>query len=389
MATAIQLDFVTVTPSAVSTGPVPRRRFQRGSLVEKSGRWYGVYRADVLQADGTFKREQCWQSLGLISEQSERAAWRQFQPYLGKVNEAAKKLPPRIGLTLAVNLKGSTVRATESHLRAHIVPRLGSLQLTEITTKAVQGFVAYLASGGRSRKTVENVLLTLSSLLRTARAWGYACGDFRFADLTLPREGVKKEPRCFTDDEVREIIANAPEPLSTIVAITAVLGLRIGETLALRKSDVDFAKHVIRIRQNLDGVTRIPGAVKSKASSADLPMSRELETRLRAHLLRHDGVSELLFVNRYGRPLSANKLREKQLQPLLAKLGIERGGFHSLRHGAASALLAEAQLRPSCSGNCDTPTRESPWRFTAMSSATSSAASFRTARQGSYTRANC
>jgi len=347
------LDFTAVTPSAVSTGvPVPRRRFQRGSLVEKSGRWYGVYRADVLQADGTFKREQCWQPLGLVSEQSERAAWRQLQPYLDKVNDAASKLPPKPGLTLAefveewrasvaVNLKGSTTRAAESHLRAHIIPKLGSLHLTEITTKAVQGFVAHLAGGGRSRKTVENVILTLSSLLRTARAWGYACGDFRFADLTLPREGVKKEPRCFTDDEVRRIIANAPEPLSTIVAVTAVLGLRIGETLALRKSDVDFANHVIRIRQSVDAATRTVGAVKSKASSADLPMSRELEARLRTHLSRHDGKSNLLFVNQCGRPVSANKLREKQLHPLLDKLGIERGGFHSLRHGAASSLLAD------------------------------------------------
>lgn len=63
------------------------------------------------------------------------------------------------------------------------------LHLVEITTKAVQVFVAYLASGGQSRETVETVLLTLSSLLKTARAWGYACSDFRFADLTLPREG--------------------------------------------------------------------------------------------------------------------------------------------------------------------------------------------------------
>lgn len=76
--------------------------------------------------------------------------------------------------------------------------------------------------------------------------------------MTLPREGVREEPRCFTDEEVREIIANAQEPLSTIVAITAVLGLRIGETLTLRKSDVDFAKHVIRIRQSIDATTRIP-----------------------------------------------------------------------------------------------------------------------------------
>ena len=330
---------------------MPRRRFQRGSLVEKSGRRYGVYRIDVLQTDGTFEREQCWQPLGLVSEQSERAAWKQFQPYLDRVNDAALKIPQRLGLTLAdfveewrrdvaVNLKGSITRAAESHLRAHIIPKLGSRHLTEITTKAVQGFVAHLASCGRSRKTVENVLLTLSSHLRTARAWGYACGDFRFADLTLPREGVRKEPRCLTDDEVRKIIDYAREPLSTIVAVTAVLGLRIGETLALRRSDVDFAKHVIRIRQSVDAATRTVGAVKSKASSADLPMSRELEARLSAHLLRHESKSDLLFVNRLGRPFSANKLREKQLYPLLDALGIPRGGFHSMRHGAASSLLA-------------------------------------------------
>jgi integrase len=296
--------------------------------------------------------EQCWQPLGLVSEQSERAAKAQFQPYLNRVNDAAARMPARSGLTLAefveewrrdvaVNLKGSTTRAAESHLRAHIIPKLGSLHLTEITTKTMQGFVAYIADGGRSRKTVENVLLTVSSLLRTARAWGYACGDFRFADLTLPREGVRKEPRCFTDEEVRRIIALAPEPLSTIAAVTAVLGLRIGETLALRKSDVDFAKRVIRIRQSVDAATRVPTGVKSKASNADLPMSKELETRLRAHLLRHDRVSELLFVNQRGRPLSANKLRENQLHPLLVRLGIPRGGFHSMRHGAASSLLAD------------------------------------------------
>jgi integrase len=346
--------FLPVTRSAVSTGGrfVLRRRFQRGALVKKAGRWYGVYREDVLQPDGTSRRVQCWQALGLVKEQSERAAWKEFQPTLNRINEAAMRMAPKSGSTLsvyveewrrdvAVNLKRSTVRAAESHLRAHILPKFGDMHLTEITTKAVQGFVAYLASGGRSRKTVENVLLTLSSLLKTAKAWGYACGDFRFADLTLPREGVREEPRCFSDDEVRKIIVFAREPLSTIVAITAVLGLRIGETLALRVSDVDFAKHVIRIRQSVDAATRVVGGVKSKASSADLPMPKGLETRLRSYLLQHNGESELLFVNRRGRPFSANKLRARELHPLLDKLGIARGGFHALRHGAASSLLAD------------------------------------------------
>ena len=51
--------------------------------------------------------------------------------------------------------------------------------------------------------------------------------------------------------------------------------------------------------------------------------------------------SDLLFINQTGRPFSANKLRERQLHPLLHVLGIPRGGFHSMRHGAASSLLAD------------------------------------------------
>jgi len=344
----------TATPLPVQAGRVAlRRRFQKGTLIIRGKKPVrcGVYREDVLQPDGTFKRVQKCVVLGPVSSLSERAAWRKFQPYLDRVNAGAK-LPPKTGKTLeqfveewrssvAVNLKGSTTRAAESHLRAHIIPKLGSLSLTEINTKMVQSFVAYLATGGRSRKTVENVLLTLSSILRVARSWDYACGSFTLTDITLPRENVKKEQRCFTDEEVGKIIAAAPEPFGTILAVTAVLGLRIGEVLALRVSDLDFGRKIIRVRQSLDAATRETQAVKSKASSADVPMSSQLEVRLRAHLKKHDGKSELLFVNRRGRAFSANKLREKQLHPLLVKLGIPRGGFHSMRHGAASALLAD------------------------------------------------
>jgi integrase len=311
-----------------------------------------MFREDVLQSDGTFKRVRRCVVLGPVSRLSERSAWKLFQPYLDRVN-AATKMPPKTGKTLeqfvqewrsnvSVNLKGSTARAAESHLRAHILPMLGSLPLTEINTKAVQAFVAYLAnSGGRSRKTVENVLMTLSSLFRTAKSWEYACGSWSFSDLTMPREGVRKEQRCFTDEEMQKTIANAPEPLSTILAVTAVLGLRIGETLALRVSDVDCTAKIVKVRQSVDAATRDVQAVKSEASSADLPLPSQLEARLRIHLQKHEGKSDLLFVNRKGRPLSANKLREKRLHPLLVKLGIPRGGFHSIRHGACSALLAD------------------------------------------------
>jgi integrase len=344
----------TATPSPIQAGAiVSRRRFQRGNIIirGKTPRRYGMFREDVLQPNGTFKRVRRCVLLGLVSSMSDRAAWKAFQPYLDRVNEAAK-MSPKSGITLetfvkewrtnvAVNLKSSTSRAAESHLRAHILPKLGSLTLTEINTKTVQAFVAYLANGGRSRKTVENVLLTLSSILRKAKAWDYACGSFSLADITLPPEGVKREQRCFTDEEVGKILSAAPEPFGTILAVTAVLGLRIGEVLALRVSDIDFLRKIVRVRQSVDAATRKVQAVKSKASSADVPMPSQLEARLRKHLQTHDGKAELLFINRRGRPYSANKLRAKVLHPLLQKLGVPRGGFHAARHGVTSSLLAD------------------------------------------------
>jgi integrase len=113
----------------------------------------------------------------------------------------------------------------------------------------MQSFVTSLALKGLSRKTVENILLTLSSLLRTARAWDYFTSAFSLSDLTLPRDGVKKEQRCFTAEETGRIISVAPEPFATIWALTAVLGLRVGEVLALRVSDLDFERKIIRVRQ--------------------------------------------------------------------------------------------------------------------------------------------
>jgi integrase len=342
------------TPSSLKAGGiVPRRRFQKGRIVVRGSRnpqRCGLYREDVLLQDGTVRRMRRTVRLGAANKLSERAAWAKFQPYLDRVNSTGCS-PQKSGMTLegfvqewrasvAVNLKASTVRAAESHLRAHILAKLGKLTLPEINTKLVQLFVTSLATAGLLRKTIENILLTLSSLQRTARAWDYACGSFSLSDLTLPRNGVKKEQRCFTAEETGRIIFGASEPFATIWALTAVLGLRVGEVLGLRVSDLDFERKIIRVRQSVDSATRKIQACKSNASSADVPMPPQLETRLLVHISNRQSDAALLFVNKHGRAYSANKLREKQLHPLLKRLDIPRGGFHAARHGATSEMLA-------------------------------------------------
>ena len=104
--------------------------------------------------------------------------------------------------------------------------------------------------------------------------------------------------------------------------------------------DLDFRRKQVCIRCST--YAGQIGTPKSKASIADVPMPRVLESRLKSYLAsRHYRQNNLglLFVNRRGRPYSANKLREKKLRPLLTELGIPLAGFHAFRHAVASEMI--------------------------------------------------
>jgi integrase len=277
---------------------------------------------------------------------------KKLQPILDAVNAAnhATTPVPKTSDTVAkavvdwrehveASLKPSTRRSVESHLRRHIVPLLGDCPLSELTVKKMQSFVTTLSSGKRKAKTIENVLLTLSSILGSARKWVYKVPEVALSDLSLPRR-VKAKPRCYSADDMKRIVSSADEPLGTICFVLCSTGMRIGEVLALRLEDLDFQRQLIHVRSSVYAGTL--GTPKSEASLASLPMPPVLASRLKTFLgsehFRQNALS-LLFANRRGRPFSANKLREKKLRPLLTSLGIPLAGFHAFRHGVATTLI--------------------------------------------------
>ena len=232
------------TPSFTGTKGtriVPKRRFQRGTFVKRNGQWIGMWRVDVLQPDGTIKREQRSKTFVGLSERAARAA---FQPILDSVNVANRATPPVPKRTAALRavihewreqvagtLKPSTRKTAESHLRRHIEPMLGDCALPELTTKRLQSLVtalstARMANGKeRTRKTIENILLTLSSIVSTARAWGYAIPKVSLSELSLPQDTPKKA-RFFVLQDMQLIVRAAGEPLSTICFLLSATGMR-------------------------------------------------------------------------------------------------------------------------------------------------------------------
>jgi len=231
--------------------------------------------------------------------------------------------------------KPSTRKAAESHLAAYVLPRLGKLRLDDLSVENQQVFVGYL-SERVSRKTVVNVMGTLSSMLNTARNWGYICEGVSVSRLVLPERKVKQQARTFTAEQAKAIIELAQDPWRTMFAVAAYAGLRAGEILGLSVEDVDLARGVLSIRKTA-WYGQIQTA-KSVGSESTIPIAENLAEMLRRFIGERQ--SGLLFVNRAGRPYtSSGKVVQKRLWPLCDALKIPRAGFHAFRHMHATILL--------------------------------------------------
>jgi integrase len=343
-----------------------RRRYQKGRVFlrgKKTQKWIGRWREDIVGEDGIVRRVRHSVVLGEKSKSfTKPLAERKLGLILGYIN-APEYRPGRIASVeefaekwkteVLAQRKPTTKRSAEAHLRCHILPQFKTLRLDELSREQQQVFVTRL-SQKVSRKSVENIMGTLSSLLTTARKWGYITDSVKMADLVLPDAGVKTEARFFTSDQVRDIIALAQEPFKTMFCILALTGIRAGELLGLKDEDLDFDRRLIFIRRSMNrGLVQ---SVKSKASRKPLPMPEALEKTLKRFLENRQGNHDgWLFLNNRKRPFSGDKVVMLKLWPILDQLKIPRCGLHAFRHFHSTMLLelgaapqvAQARMRHS------------------------------------------
>jgi len=238
--------------------------------------------------------------------------------------------------------KPSSARAVRSHLRCYIVPELGNVRLDQFGVENQQRFITRMPERATnkavSRKTVLNVLGTLSTILTTARNWGYNCEQIETTKLRLPARGIKYEAPSFTPDQLKRILTLADEPWRTMFCILTLDGLRAGEVLGLKWDDIDFDRSQLHIRRTA-WYGKIQTA-KSEASETVLPIPSSLLSVLKNYrVIWKPNDAGFLFVTRNGRPPSSNKVVEYRLWTLLDALAIPRCGLHAFRHAHTSLLL--------------------------------------------------
>jgi integrase len=326
-----------------------RRRHQTGRVFVRGKNppvFVGRWREDVIQGDQTIRVERSM-VLGTVTQlKTKRIAQRLLDPILAKINSFDYRPSKFITVEAFADLweaqvlihqKPSSIRAAKSHLKIYIRKHLGKILLHELWPQIQQNFVTQL-SQTVSRKTVLNALGTLSSMMKTAKAWGYCTQEVTLNQLKMPPERLHKPTRFFNGQEARRIIMHAAEPYRTMFAIAAMTGLRAGEVMGLQKADLDFERRVIQVQRSA-WYGRVQ-TVKSKASRAPVVMAEALVPVLQDYLATwNENPEGFLFVNRNGRPYAANKVVEFGLWPVLERLKIARAGMHAFRHCHASLLM--------------------------------------------------
>jgi len=335
-------------------GPVPKRRYQKGSFQVQNGKAYTLFYEDVETADGTITTERARHLIGDLSVTSERAARREHDLFMADINRRRGSVPvPITGETfqdavdawkedVAPQLSPATVRQRESYLRIHVLPVFAKEAPHALDIRALQRFATSLQSD-LSPKTIINILETIFAVLRYAKRSGMRTTPVSFADLIVREPETPAQP-FFTSEQVGRIIGAAEEPYKTMFALAYVMGTRAGELMALTVPDLDFHRKTIRVNKSVDDLTGKVRQPKTKKSVALLPMPSYLEDMLRDFLKHHwkENPNQLLFPapRKDGFSRGRNNVVRSGLKPILRKLGIpaENVGLHAFRHGLATEL---------------------------------------------------
>jgi integrase len=228
-------------------------------------------------------------------------------------------------------VKPATIRSWSHCLNKRIYRHLGDAPLSDVTNRAVKGFVEKLAGENLSAKTIRTYVQTVKMVVASAvddngdqlypRKWNH---DF----MDLPEIKNAHAP-SFTAEQVTKIVSSASGWHRTLYALLAGSGLRIGEVLGL-----EIGKHlsadcmVLTISQSVwEGKVQRP---KTDNAFREVDLEPSLASLLKQHV--GERTSGFLFASYGGRPVaSQSSILKHHLHPLLSAIGCEKSGFHSFR----------------------------------------------------------
>jgi integrase len=275
---------------------------------------------------------------------------------------------------VAAGLRPNSIAAYRTDLKYVSRSGGGRVRLRDLTPEHLEQIYAYVIALPRAGAgSAAHLRRTLNAALNLAVARGHLTGNpVRLA--TVPRhQQPTLEP--YTQAEITRLLATARSRRNGVRWSLALLGLRQGEVLGLRWTDLDLDVGELMVRHTLTWLPRQHGCPnsdgapscgcaaagcpqrsggaqlgppKSAAGRRTISLPAPVVAELRDHRARqaaerlasgprwHD--QHFVITNATGGPLDRTSDRE-DWHHLLAAAGLRRLRIHDLRHCAATALL--------------------------------------------------
>ena len=243
-----------------------------------------------------------------------------------------------------IKLRPSTFKTSQGFLKNHIKPQLGNIPLAELTSLDLQRFYKHLLDGGRvdrieakkkpkglAPKTVRNIHQMICSAYNLAIEQCLVTKN-PTQGCALPKV-EHKEMKTLTSDQLSAFFQEAKDSgVYELYYLDLTTGLRRGELLGLKWTDVDLDRGVLKIQR---AISRQNGKVveaplKTKNAYRTLPLSADAIDVLMQQR-RKTGNSEWVFPSPSGGPMSPDSVLH-MLQRVLKRAGLPRIRFHDLRH---------------------------------------------------------
>jgi len=269
-------------------------------------------------------------------------------------------------LRLRESLNGDKERNLEDKariVRVNLAPSLGHIRLKDLTAAHIED--AYLQmlcerrdgrSGGLSAKTIKNIHAVLSQALSKAVS-RKLLRESPASHVDLP-QAEDTEVNVINRDQCATLLAFAQDRVIYPIAYIALAtGMRRGELSALRWSNVDLDRGVVRVTETVSetkGSKLTIKPPKTKAGVRDITLPPSVAEYLRQHRA-HEAQKFLrlgerpedgfVFTTQVGAMRTPNSITNEwdKLRKLVAKNAPDfpHVRFHDLRHTHISQLLAD------------------------------------------------
>jgi integrase len=243
-----------------------------------------------------------------------------------------------------------TTQETYQYVLRHVLADdVASKELNRVLPSDLNRLFSKLLRQGMASSSVNKVYTVLKLVFHDAIIERKIV-ESPFASVKAPKQQTK-EAEFFTKAQLSAFLTAAKDDrLYVAMQLCAQTGLRRGEALALRWSDIDFESKKLRVANTLastkGGLYLTPP--KTDASKRKIAMNDAVVALLQSHRIAQSEEARLagnqfldkdfVFCTQTGEPVHPDNFY-RSVTRVCEKAGLEKRGPHALRHTFATLLL--------------------------------------------------